>query len=177
MTTPVNQSTQRGIGFLHIVGAIALLVGLVIGFKVYKTHEKKVELARQELLRKEEASRKAELVRGLNAQRDKVISILSKWEDALKLAGMTSRIALPQPIAQMQAIKREIDELKTNECFEKSTKSMAAGMNDAIFAFEMFVRFPSNSSASDSTTKYLGTSNEKILVAKQVLDGCVPTGQ
>jgi hypothetical protein len=173
----MNRPTQKGIGFLHIVGVIALLVALAVGFKVYKTHEKKAELVRQELLRKEEATRKVELVRGLNAQRDMVISTLSKWEDALKLAGMTSRIALSQSIAQMQAIKREMDELKTNECFQKSTKSMAAGMNDAIFAFEMFVRFPSNSSASDSTSKYLGTSNEKILAARQELDGCIPAGQ
>lgn len=159
---------------LHIVAGIALFVTLAIGFSVYKTHEKKSELARQELLSKEKASRKVALVRGLNAQRDRVFSTLGKWEDALKLAGMTSRIALPQPIAQMQAVKREMDELKTNECFEKSTKSMAAGMNDAIFAFEMFVRFPSNSSASESTSKYLGTSNEKIFAAKQELDACIP---
>jgi hypothetical protein len=169
-----NKFAQRGIGFLHIIGAIVLIVGLAIAFKAYKTNEKKVELARQDMLRKEEENRKTELVRGLKAQRAKVVSILNRWEDALKLAGMTSRIALPQPIAQMQAIKREMDELKSNECFEKSTKSMTAGMNDAIFAFEMFVRFPSNSSASDSTAKYLGTSNEKILIAKQELDACAP---
>ena len=173
----MNRHNQRGIGLLHIIGSLALLVALAVGFKTYKTSEKKAAMAKEEQLRRQEVAQKAEVARVLSGQKDKVTSTLVKWDDALKLAGMTSRVALSQPIAQMQATKREMNELKTNDCFEKSTKSMAAGMSDAIFAFEMFARYPNNESASDSTSKYLGISTAKILAAKQDLDACFAPGE
>lgn len=188
----MNQPKQKGVSLSHIIGFMALLLVVAIGVNVYKNSEKKAAIVRQQLLQKEEVTRKLEfqqqsqntetarkleLSRRLNVEKTKVLSIQSRWDDAVKLAGMTSRIALSQPIAQMQAVKREMDELRINPCFDKSTAAMASGMNDAIFAFEMFVRYPSNNSASDSTTKYLATSSDKILAATRELEACVVVGE
>ena len=188
----MNLPKQKGVGLFHIIGFMALFLTLAVGFNVYKNNEKKTSIARQQLLQKEEdtrklefqqqsqkeeSTRKLELIRSLNVEKDKVLSIQSRWDDAVKLAGMTSRITLSQSIAQMQAVKREMDELRIDPCFDKSTKAMASGMNDAIFAFELFIRYPSNNSASDSTAKYLVTSSDKILAAKRELDTCVVVGQ
>ena len=169
-----NKKTQTGVGLLQILLILVVLLSSAIGFNIYKSHEKKAELARQEILQKQEETRKAELIRRLSGQRSTVLAILNKWDDALKLAGITSRIALTQPLSQMQAIKREMEELKTNECLEKATKSATAGMNDAIFAFEMFIKFPNNTVASDATSKSLTNSTDKIQSAKQELEACVP---
>lgn len=169
-----KEISQRGFGFLHVFAILIVVISLAIGFKVYKSNQKKAELAHQVQLRKQEAERKAALIRELTISKEKISSLLQKWEDAVRLASMTSRIALAQPLSQMQATRREVSELKINECFNKATKEIATGMDDAIFAFEMFIRFPSNYSASDTTSKYLISSKEKVSSASKSLDACIP---
>lgn len=86
---------------------------------------------------------------------------------------MTSRIALAQPIARMMDVRREMSEMKVGECFNKGSAQIVAGMSDAIFAFEMFARFPNNNSASESTSKYLSTSINKVEAGRSGIDECV----
>ncbi|GAD22848.1 type II secretion system protein [Acidovorax sp. MR-S7] len=167
---------QKGFGLLHILSALVVLIALSVGFNVYKTNQRKAEVARQELQRQQEAEKKALRVKQLNEHKDKVLSMLRKWDDALNLAGMTSRIALAQPISQMQAVRREVGEFKFNECFDKSTSAMETAMGKAIFAFEMFVRFPNNHSASETTSEYLADSAKRLASARSDLDRCVDTG-
>lgn len=173
----MKKINQNGIGFVQIFLVAFLVAAIAVGFRIYKNSEKTAELAHQELAKKQEIERKAESVKRLNEQKDKVIVVLRKWEDAVKLAGMTSRIALSEPVSQMQAIRREMYDFKNDECFNRATKSMAEGMNDAIFAFEMFIKFPNNGSASESTSKYLDSSNSKVTNALQELNGCAPESQ
>lgn len=102
-----------------------------------------------------------------------VEAILIKWTDALRLAGMTSRIALAQPLSQMQAIRREMSSVKYDECSDKATKEIVSAMDNALFAFEMFIRYPSNSSASDTTASYLDKSVEGVTAGKARLEECM----
>jgi len=108
----------------------------------------------------------------LDAQRKQVSSLLAKWTDALELAGMTSRVALAQPLSQMQGVRRELESLELDSCVKSATGPMVDGMNNAIFAFEMFVRYPNNSSASDSTAEYLSKSTAKLVEGKKMVAAC-----
>jgi hypothetical protein len=170
----MKKANSKGIGAIHLILILALFLGAGIGYKTYKAHEKKAELARIDLMRKEAETQKAEMIKRLNEQKEKILLVFKRWDDALKLAGMTSRIALAEPVSQMQAVRRDMEELKPNECFKKATKLAVEGMNDAIFGFELFIRFPSNSVASESTTERLKSSSDSILSAKQVIDDCIP---
>jgi len=179
--------TQRGIGFIQVILLLALITAAAVGYRVYESNKRKTEIALQELLKKqqaaaevarleaqqrEESARAAELARQTAEHRAKITSILNKWDDAIKLAGMTSRIALAQPLSQMQSVRRELDELRINSCFDGATRKVVSGMNDAIFAFEMFVRFPNNTVASVSTEQSLSSSGEKISAGKQAISRC-----
>lgn len=181
------KSAPRGIGFIKILIIVALISVAAVGYRIYESNKRKAEIAQQEMLRKqqeaaeiakreaqqrEEAARQIELAKRTAEQKAKISSILNKWDDALRLAGMTSRIALAQPLSQMQAVRRELDETRTNDCVDGATRKVVAGMNDAIFAFEMFVRFPNNSVASLSTEQSLSSSTEKISAGKQAINRC-----
>lgn len=157
---------QLGFGLLHVFAIFAFAVLAVVGTKLYQTHVKKAEAAKQQ-------AQKAALQQQLQEQKRSIGAVLTKWDDALHLAGMTSRIALAQPISQMQAIRREVKEIKENECFDNATSKITEGMDNAIFAFEMFVKFPNNGSASETTSKYLGSSTQKIEEGKQGIDACI----
>ena len=113
----------------------------------------------------------------LDAERKQVANTLVKWTDALELAGMTSRIALAQPISQMQSIRRELESLELDECTKAATKPMIEAMNNALFAFELFVRYPNSSSASSSTAEYLKNSTAQIKVGKQQIEVCAPISE
>jgi hypothetical protein len=166
--------SQQGFGVIQIFLIAILITAVAVSYRVYKNAEKRAELVRQEQLRKQELEKREVLIKKLTEQKNKVHLVLRKWEDAIKLAGMTSRISLPQPLSQMQAIRREMEDLKSNDCLNKATKTMADGMNEAIFAFEMFIKFPSNSSASETTSKYLTNSNANISIGMDELEKCIP---
>lgn len=164
--------TPRGIGLIHILLLLALIAAASVGYKAYENNNRIAEIERQEAQQREEAAHAAELAKITAERKAKITSILNKWNDALKLAGLTPRIALAQPVSQMQAIRRELDELRINECFDGATRKIVTGMNDAIFAFEMFARFPNNRVATVSTEQNLTSSSEKINAGKQMMNRC-----
>lgn len=187
MNSTTIKICPKGFGFIQVFLILIVISALAVGFRIYKNSEKKAEiarqetlkkqetaaeLARQEALKKQEEAHKVELAMRIAEQNIRVKSILNKWDDALKLASMTSRVALAQPLSQMQAVRREMDELKLNDCIDGATRKIVSGMNDAIFAFEMFVRFSNNTVASASTEQSLSSSGEKINSGKQALSHC-----
>jgi hypothetical protein len=187
---------SKGVGAIHLILTLALLLGTGMGYKFYKAQERKnelarlariellnkeseeqkaderkTELARLELLNKESEEQKTEMIKKISEQKEKILLILIRWDDALKLAGMTSRIALAEPLSQMQAIRRDMEEIKPNDCFIKATNLATKGMNNAIFGFEMFIKYPN--SPHDLTSDSLRSSSDQIQSAKQEIDDCI----
>ena len=106
-------------------------------------------------------------------KREAIKSTLVKWDDAKNLAGMTARISLAQPISQMQSIRRELSEIRLNDCFNSGADKIVSGMNNAITAFEFFIRFPNSPTASETTAKYFVKSEGSITDGKVAIDNCI----
>jgi hypothetical protein len=67
-------------------------------------------------------------------------NIESKWQDSLRVASSTSRIALSGPLMQMQSIKRELDSIYVSSCLKEAKKSLAEHMEKSISAFLSFMQ-------------------------------------
>ena len=163
-STPRPEATARDAVLpkarrIQILTLVLVIAACGLGFKLYSDHQLK--------------QRRATLAETHKKQQAEVDAILVKWKDALSLAGMTSRIALAQPLSQMQSIRREMSAIKYDECSDKATKEIVSGMDNALFAFEMFVRYPSNSSASDTTSSYLDKSVTGVAAGKAQLRECM----
>ena len=153
------RTKQKGINYIYLIFGTFLIIGCFFVFKAYQFYAQKAA--------------KAELVRQLVAKRDIVKSILVKWDDAKNLAAMTARISLAQPLSQMQSIRRELTEIRLNDCFNSGADKIVSGMNDAISGFEFFIRFPSSPSASETTARYFKSSEESIIEGQKAIGNCI----
>lgn len=152
-----------GLNVVHVFGLILALLLAVGAYKWFKGYQVRAEL-------QAEIERSAALRAALDADKAKITVVLRKWDDAIGLANITSRIALAQPVSQMQAVRREMEDLKTNPCFEKGTKQMVGAMNNALFAFEMFAKYPNSTAPS----AYFDKMREGFGAANDTLAECYP---
>ena len=119
--------SQRGFGFVQLIGLV-LLIGLgVIGYKQYD---------------KWSTQRRLEHAQAIVEQDRKRIGVVSaKWDDARRLAGSTSRIALVQPVERLQAIKREFEEVRVSSpCMKNARDLEAEAMGQVIEGLMAFMR-------------------------------------
>jgi hypothetical protein len=98
-----------------------------------------------------------------------VQQLAERWDDALKVAGSTSRIALDGPVQELQKIRREVSGTDVPECFTKAKERLVSGMDNYIEGFLAFMQQKEE------------TSNEKIARAaisigafKERLNDCKP---
>lgn len=152
------QNKQRGFNVLLVLAAlIALLVGA--GFWKHQ-QQKAAELATAQQ-RQAEANQQAEADRQRKIAAEKVafeaqlatenrksafdnaIAALNaqymKWQDASRLAGTTARIALSQPVANLQAIKQETSALQVPGCLGAARIRLIGGMDLTIEGFMKFM--------------------------------------
>jgi hypothetical protein len=165
-STPSKTSTFRRSQILGVVVTVTIIAAATFGAYQYMI---RAEEARK--LQEQAAQRIREQAK-IDEETRQVAALIGKWSDAVELAGMTSRIALAQPISQMQAVRRELEGLELGECTSNAAKSVIEGMNDALFAFEMFIRYPNNASASQSTNQYLGKSATKVKAGMEQIKLC-----
>ena len=111
--------------------------------------DKKISEAKAELLNAgidpDDAQKVAEVkvdnVTITNSQHIKVFNeIFSEWEDAEKVAASTGRIALAQPVAKLQEIKRRLAAESYAGCMETTRILYVAAMNSQIEAYLDFMR-------------------------------------
>ena len=111
--------------------------------------DKKISEAKAELLNAgidpDDAQKVAEVkvdnVTITNPQHIKVFNeIFSEWEDAEKVAASTGRIALAQPVAKLQEIKRRLAAESYAGCMETTRILYVAAMNSQIEAYLDFMR-------------------------------------
>lgn len=73
-------------------------------------------------------------------QASELNKIILEWTDAATIAGATSRIALSQPVAKMQEIKRNISTKKYQGCAESTRLLYVDAMTTNIDAYLTFMR-------------------------------------
>ncbi len=154
----MTMQKQGGFGFLHVVALILLLV-VGAGYLKYqskKEAERTAVVAAQEAARlEEEAERKrqadaerrefdarvaaekqkSDFVKSLQA----LESMETRWRDAVKIASVTGRINLPQPVANLQTIRREADALMLPACLETAKVRLVSSMELTIEGFMAFM--------------------------------------
>jgi len=173
-------NTQRGFGFLHIL-AIILVIGLGAAYWKYtskqeagraafvaaeeadkrrKSDEEADRKLKAEIERKEfEARAEAEMRKSEFAKSFQLLDGLRlRWVDAFKIASVTARISLAQPVANLQSIRRETVALMVPSCLVSAKGSLVSGMDMSI---EGFMAFMGNSSNGEIVAKPYFSGAEK----------------
>lgn len=70
---------------------------------------------------------------------DDVDNLLARWQDARDIANATPRLTLAGPLADLQAIRRELVDLDVPPCVEAVTAPLAAYMDHGIQAALLFM--------------------------------------
>lgn len=98
--------------------------------------------------------------------------IFSEWEDAEKVAASTGRIALAQPVAKLQEIKRRLAAESYAGCMETTRILYVAAMNSQIEAYLDFMRGKEGEAAAQiKFTDY----EKQVEQAKKEYVRCKPT--
>lgn len=126
--------------FLTLLLTIFCLVGLAIWWKIAQDtkQEQLHHLDEQKLAFEEQVKREHD-----KNEFDKAIGSLTdiylRWNDAVKLANTTARIAVAGPVGNLQAIKQEADKLLVPNCLTAPKKKMVEGMDKIISGFIQFM--------------------------------------
>lgn len=156
----VEPRTLRQRGSVWII--LLVLVATVVGAWQYNGHKaEKKRLARAELQRQQEGqARQAEEARreserqqlekrlteekqrrdALASANQALDSLLGRWDDAVKLASNTSRIALSGPVTTLQSIKREAERLTVSPCMDQAKSLLLKSMESTTEGFLEFMR-------------------------------------
>lgn len=143
--------------------------------------DKKISEAKAELLNAgidpDDAQKVAEVkvdnVTITNPQHIKVFNeIFSEWEDAEKVAASTGRIALAQPVAKLQEIKRRLAAESYVGCMETTRILYVAAMNSQIEAYLDFMRGKEGEAAAQ--IKFIDYEKQ-VEQAKKEYIRCKPT--
>lgn len=156
----VEPRTLRQRGSVWII--LLVLVATVVGAWQYNEHKaEKKRLARAELQRQQEGqARQAEEARreserqqlekrlieekqrrdALASANQALDSLLGRWDDAVKLASNTSRIALSGPVTTLQSIKREAERLTVSPCMDQAKRLLLKSMESTTEGFLEFMR-------------------------------------
>lgn len=90
---------------------------------------------------------RTEISRGILQLND----IASRFNDINQVASATARIALPQLIQQMQAMRREAAAITPHQCLRPAATSLTAGISSVINGYLSFMQ--SGSAADNNQTK------------------------
>nr|WP_180049301.1 hypothetical protein [Acinetobacter sp. YH12105] len=143
--------------------------------------DKKISEAKAELLSagidpndaQKVAEVKVDNVTITNPQHIKVFNeIFSEWEDAEKVAASTGRIALAQPVAKLQEIKRRLAAESYAGCMETTRILYVAAMNSQIEAYLDFMRGKEGEAAAQ--IKFIDYEKQ-VEQAKKEYVRCKPT--
>lgn len=91
-----------------------------------------------------------------------------KWVDALNVAGATSRVSLSHPVKDMQEIRRELREKKTETYCESRMKDELLKSYD--FAIDGFLNFMKQNELASSV--FISLSTESQGKANALIDYC-----
>jgi ATP-dependent 26S proteasome regulatory subunit len=146
---------QRGYILWALLLGITLLIGGAWKYRQVQS-EKRLQAQHAEALRTQQEretrlqAERTELENRLEKEKEQrdalttslaaVDAVLARWDDAVKVAGTTSRIALGPQVAALQAIKREAEQLTVPPCLDKGKSDLVQAMNSTVDGFLTFMR-------------------------------------
>lgn len=146
----MNKKSKQQEGSVWLI--LLILAAVVIGswqYSEYRSETKKRMAEEISAQQKREADRIAleQRLEEEKAQKDALATtnktldaILMKWDDAVKLAGNTSRIALSTTVATLQDIRREAAGLTVSPCMDQAKAQLVESMQSTIDGFIVFMR-------------------------------------
>lgn len=154
---------QRGVSMLVVI-AVAVAIGVALAvMKERSRATERAEARRAEQVALRQA-REEEKVREATAERERKAlqeqerqrqqaaqdvlrrtyaqfdDMVSRFEDAKRVAGTTSRIALAQPVGALQALNREARQLTAPPCLQLGKDHMLTAMEQTVEGFLVFMR-------------------------------------
>lgn len=147
-----TQIARQQLGSVWII--LLVLIAIVAGAWQYSEHQADKKRIAAEVLAQAEQRRRdaerAELEKRLAEERQKqdalmaaskaLDSLLSRWDDAVKIAGTTGRIAMSGPVSTLQSIRREAEALTVSPCMDTAKALLLASMQHSIDGFLTFMR-------------------------------------
>lgn len=152
---------QRGNTILIVLAVVVALMAVLIFTKersraAAKAEQQRIEVEAEKTLREQEAKAQRERAaledqarKAQQEQRDAYAQALKRFDDVVirfndanKVAGSTSRIALAQPVATMQAVHREASQLPAPPCLALGKEDLVSGMKDMVDGFLIFMQNP-----------------------------------
>lgn len=142
----MKRNAHRQQGSVWIIFLVLILgVAGAWQFSEYKTRN--AQKATAEQAREAERAALERRLADEKAQKDvltvsskAVDALLARWDDAVKLAGTTSRIALPTQVAALQDIRRDASALTVPPCMDPAKVHLVNSMQATIDAFMAFMR-------------------------------------
>lgn len=113
----------RGISTLAVLATAVVLALGYLGWNAYKKSEARAE--------------QVQAVAVANTQLEKAVK---RWSDAMSLAASTPRVGLAGPIAALQSIRLEVQEMAVPKCLHESRGFLVTGMNAGLEGMLAFMR-------------------------------------
>jgi hypothetical protein len=185
-----DRGSQRGINVPLLLLAMVLLTALAVGAKIHfkklearkealqqeqarkaeadrRAKEQLLELQRMELDRQAEAARSATIAAQIKHNHEQMLEVARKWDDAARLSLSTPRYALPAVILQLQAARREMDDLSVHECLVRAKRRIVEGMGEALLGYEAFMRMGNdNQQARNELTARFQNAHHNLQLLK-----------
>lgn len=147
----MNQKNQRGNVFVILLVVLACLGGGIYWQQSRKAEAKseaaRIAAAKQAEEIKASAELKA-LEQKIEAAKSKDVlqvslkaadDLYARWKDGKQVAGLTSRIGLATPVANLQALRREADGLILPDCLKDGKANLLEAMKLEIEGFMAFM--------------------------------------
>jgi len=140
----------RGISFVMVFVVLAAIAGGAWKYNAYRAQQKQ-EALKQALKTVDE--------------------FVSRWEDAARVAGVTSRIALTAPVTAMQNLKREASALVMPACLNPAKASLDKSITNTIEAYMVFMT-ERNNLGKELTIDMLSAAAEDMAKFKRMRSAC-----
>jgi PHP family Zn ribbon phosphoesterase len=112
----------------------------------------------------------------VNQSIEQLLSLDEEFNDAVKVAESTSRISLSGPISELQAIAREINDLKVPACLEPAKKYYYKSADNEIMALLAFASQEKESVVSSyiyTSLSAYGDAQDEVAKIKACAPFCV----
>ena len=149
----------KGISLISLLVIITIAIGSAVWWKHKTDADKKQKIAdeqakvvgqelQQLATQKQREADVQKIASDAEDQRKKdmlsaiasINAVRVRWDDAVKLAHTTARIALAGPVANLQSIKREISAMTVPTCLTSPKEKLAASMDTTINGFMQFMQ-------------------------------------
>lgn len=143
---PLRATEKSRFGVLHSFVLIVILffAGVAAWNYIQKTQDGRSAAVKAEQAKQTAALADRKLAEAKRSEAQKAINalntIMRKWDDASKLADITSRGALAAPVASLQAIRREAQDLTVPPCADDAKKLAVQAMDMSINGFMVFMQ-------------------------------------